>query len=150
VGTLRNEKALEFRVPIPPALHATVVNRRVTVTLAWMTPINPRHSRYRVARLWVDLPDGLLRVDRAEGDWRQLRQGTLQHEVFEGASAVPVMDGAYLSVRVNCVADAGRILEPVEFALCVSLEVAEGVALPIYEQVRERIAPRVGVQAGRG
>lgn len=148
VGGLRNEKALEFRVPVPPALHAMVVARRVTVTLAWMTPINPRHSKYRVARLWVDLPDDPLHGDRAEGEWRQLRQGTIHHEVFEGDRAVPIVDGTHLRVRVNCVADAGRISETVDFALCVSLEVAEGVALPIYQQVRDRITPRVGVQAG--
>jgi len=148
VGTLRNEKALEFRVPIPRALHATVVGRRVTATLAWMTPVNPRHSKYRVARLWVDLPDGALRGERTEGEWRQLRLGTVHHEVFRGARAVPVDDETYLSVRVNCVADAGRIVEPVKFALCVSLEVAEGVALPIYEQVRGRVSPQVGIQSG--
>lgn len=148
VGTLRNEKALEFRVPIPRALHAMVVGRRVTATLAWMTPVNPRHSKYRVARLWVDLPDGDLRGDRTEGEWRQLRQGTIHHEVFHGARAVPVDDETYLSVRVNCVADAGRIFEPVAFALCVSLEVAEGVEIPIYEQIRDRIVPRVSIRGG--
>jgi len=149
VGTLRHEKALEFRVPIPRALHATVVSRRVTATLAWMTPVNPRHSKYRVARLWIDLPDGDLRGERTEGDWRQLRQGTVHHEVFQGALAVPVDDDTYLSIRVNCLADAGRRVAPVKFALCVSLEVKEGVALPIYEQVRDRVAARVGVRAGR-
>lgn len=148
VGALRNEKALEFRVPYPPALHATVVKRKITVTLAWMTPINPRHSKYRVARLWVDLPEGPLRGDRAEGEWRQLRQGTIHHEVFEESRAAVVQDGTTLAVRVNCLADAGPIKEPVRFALCVSLEVAEGVNLPIYQQVRERVAPRVGVQLG--
>jgi len=147
VGTLRNEKALEFRVPIPRGLHATVINRRVTATLAWMSPINPRHSKYRVARLWLDLPEGPMRGDRTQGDWRQLRQGTLHHEVFEGNLAVPILEGTHLSVRVNCVADAGRIVEPVEFALCVSLEIAEGVDIPIYEQVRESIAPMVRVGA---
>lgn len=148
VGTLRNEKALEFRVPIPRALHATVVGRRVTTTLAWLTPVNPRHSKYRVARLWVDLPDGDLRGDREDGEWRQLRQGTIHHEVFHGARAIPVDDETYLSVRVNCVADAGRIFDPIAFALCVSLEIAEGVDIPIYEQIRDRIAQRVGIRGG--
>lgn len=147
VGTLKNNKALEFRVPLPPSLHATVVKRRVTTTLAWMSPVNPRHSKYRVARLWVDLPDEPLRGDRVQGEWRQLRQGTLHHEVFEQSRAVPILDGAFLSVRVNCVAEAGRIDEPVEFALCVSLEIGEGVDLPIYQEIRERVAPRVAVQA---
>ena len=74
----------------------------------------------------------------------------MQHEVFVGARAVPVVDGQSLRVRVNCMSDAGRIMEPVEFALCVSLEVAEDVALPIYDQVRARIETRVGVRTGRG
>jgi len=148
VGALKNDKALEFRVPYPPALHATVVRRKLTVTLAWLTPINARHSKYRVARLWVDLPEGPLRGDRAEGDRRQLRQGTIHHEVFEESRAAVVQDGTTLAVRVNCLADAGPIKEPVRFALCVSLEVEEGVTLPIYRQVRERVALRVGVQSG--
>ncbi len=146
VGTLKNDKAMEFRVPYPQALHATVVKRKLTVTLAWMTPINPRHSKYRVARLWVDLPEGTLRGDRAEGEWRQLRQGTIHHEVFEESRAAVIQEGTTLAVRVNCVADAGPLKESVQFALCVSLEVAEGVNLPIYEQVRERVASRIGVQ----
>jgi hypothetical protein len=99
-------------------------------------------------RLWVDLPDGDLRGERTEEEWRQLRLGTIHHEVFTGMRAVPINDETYLSVRVNCVADAGRIVEPVKFALCVSLEVAQGVALPIYEQVRNRVSTKVGVRDG--
>ena len=148
VGDLRNEKAWEFRVPIPEALNATLVRRRLTVTLAWFTSPNPRHSKYRTARLWVDLPADPLRLQRLEGEARQLQLGTLQHETFEGEGAVPVVPGQHLVVRVNCVADAGRLVGPVEFALCVSLEVAEGVALPIYEQVRARISQQVTVGAG--
>ncbi|WP_093237754.1 S8 family peptidase [Variovorax sp. EL159] len=151
VGELRNEKAWEFRVPVPEALNATLVKRRLTVTLSWFTPPNARHSKYRTARLWVDLPDDPLRLTRLEGEARQLQLGTLQHETFEGEGAVPVIPGQNLVIRVNCLADAGRLDNPVEFALCVSLEVAEGVALPIYEQVRARITPRVavGVEASR-
>lgn len=147
IGELRNEKAWEFRVPIPEALNATLVKRRLTVTLSWFTPTNPRHSKYRVARLWVDLPEDPLNLNRLEGEARQLQLGTLQHETFEGEGAVPVVPGQNLVVRVNCLADAGRLDHPIKFALCVSLEVAEGVALPIYEQVRARITPRVEVGA---
>jgi len=145
VGELRNEKAWEFRVPIPEALNATLVKRRLTVTLSWFTPTNARHSKYRVARLWVDVSGEVLRLARSEGEWRQLQLGTLQHEIFEGEGAVPIVPGQSMVVRVNCLADAGRLDHPVDFALCVSLEVAEGVSLPIYEQVRARITPRISV-----
>ena len=147
VGELRNQKAWEFRVPIPEALNATLVKRRLTVTLSWFTPLNARHSKYRTARLWVDVSEDPLRLARLEGESRQLQLGTLQHEIFEGEGAVPVVPGQSLVVRVNCLADAGRLDNPVDFALCVSLEVAEGVALPIYEQVRARITPRITVGA---
>lgn len=146
VGQLRNDRAWEFQVPIPESLHATLVRRRLTVTLAWFTPPNPRHSKYRTARLWVDLPTDPLRLLRLEGEARQLQLGTLQHETFEGEGAVPVVPGQHLVVRVNCVADAGRLVDPVEFALCISLEVAEGVALPIYQQIRARISPQITVE----
>lgn len=148
VGELRNKQALEFLVPIPPSLHAFTGMRRLTVTLAWFTPINPRHSRYRIARLWADLPDDPLHVKQVrEGESQQLRLGTVHHEVFEGTAAPVVADGQSLRVRVNCKADAGALKAPVEFALCVSLEVAEGVAVPVYDEVRERIASRVAVRA---
>lgn len=147
IGALKNNKALEFKLPMPVALHANVVRRRITATLAWMTPINPRHSKYRVARMWLDLPNEPMRGDRVQGEHRQLRLGTVHHEIFESARALAVVDDTTQSIRVNCMADAGRIDLPIEFALCVSLEVAEGVGLPIYQQVRERVAQRVGVRA---
>ena len=144
-GALGNEKAVEFRVPIPVAFNASLVKRRLTVTLAWFTPINPRHSKYRAARMWADVPDLPLGMTRSEGEKGQLRLGTLHHEVFESQAATPVVAGQVLIVRVNCVADAGRLWGPVEFALCVTLEAAEGSRLPIYEQVRERLGQRVGI-----
>ena len=146
-GELRNEKAWEFHVPIPESLNATRVKRRLTATLSWFTPTNARHSKYRAARLWVDVSAEALLLERSEGESRQLQLGTLQHEIFESDGAVPVVPGQSLVLRVNCLADAGRLDSPVEFALCVSLEVAEGVPLPIYEQVRARITPRIPVGA---
>lgn len=147
VGDLRNKKALEFLVPVPEALNATVLRRRLTVTLAWLTPVNSRHSKYRTARLWVDFPNDPLRLTRLEGESKQLQLGTLQHEIWEGDGAVPIVGGQNLVVRVSCVADAGRLVDAAEFALCVSLEVAEGVELPIYEQVRARVSQQVNIAA---
>ncbi|VVE49435.1 hypothetical protein PAN31108_04609 [Pandoraea anhela] len=147
IGQLRNERALEFRVPLPIGLNARVLMRRLTVTLAWLSPVNPRHSHYRTARLWVDVLDDPLGLTRSDVEWRQARSGTLQHEIFEGENAVPVIDDQDLVLRVNCLADAGALTDPVDFALCVSLEVAEGVDVPIYQQIRDRIQQRVSVRS---
>ena len=132
-------------MPLPLSLNANRVKRRLTATLAWLTPANPRHSKYRVARLWIDVPDNDLRLKRTNGESRQVQQGTLQHEVFEGESAVPIVDGQEMVIRVNCVADAGRLNDSVEFALCVTLEVGEGLSLPIYGEIRARVTQRVEI-----
>ena len=53
-GDLASEEGHVYRIPIPPALHAQAIRRRLALTLAWFTPINPRHRNYRIADLWVD------------------------------------------------------------------------------------------------
>ena len=144
-GELRDGEALEFRVPLPPSLNARLVKRRLTITLAWMSPVNPRHAKYRAARLWVKPPDTDFSVSRMNCDWQRVQRGTVQHEVLEGESAIPFVDGADLVFKVNCAEDGGRLQAPVPFALCVTLEVGEGVELPIYQEVQERVSTRIGV-----
>ena len=144
-GELRNGEALEFRVPLPPSLNAKVVKRRLTFTLTWMSPINARHSKYRAARLWVKPPDEQLSVSRVNCDWQRVRQGTVQHEIFEGDSAVAFSDGTDLVFKVNCAEDGGRLRTPVPFALAVTLEVGEGVEVPIYQEVQARVSTRISI-----
>lgn len=144
-GELRDGEALEFRVPIPPSLNAQLVKRRLTITLAWMSPVNPRHAKYRAARLWVKPPDTDFNVSRMNCDWQRVQRGTVQHEVLEGESAIPFVEGADLVFKVNCAEDGGKLQALVPFALCVTLEVGEGVELPIYQEVRDRVSTRIGV-----
>lgn len=146
VGELKNDEALEFRAPLPPCLIAQTVKRRLTVTLAWLTPINVRNSKYRAARLWISPPTNEYGVSRASYQWQHVRRGTLQHEILEGQDALAFVDGSEVVFKVNCSEDAGSITAPVPFALCVTLEVAEGVALPIYQEIRDRVSIKVGVQ----
>jgi hypothetical protein len=145
-GELRNETAVQFRVPVPPCLHALPRQRKLIVTLAWLSPVNVKHSKYRTARLWVDAPVQQLRLTRSECDPQQVRVGTVQHEVLIGDSAVPIVDGDELVFTVNCKADAGRLSAAAKFALCATLEVAQELQLPIYDEVRARIQPRAAIR----
>jgi len=45
----------------------------------------------------------VLQTDRICVDWQTVQRGTLQHEIFEGGSAVAFVDGAKVIVKVNCV-----------------------------------------------
>ncbi len=172
-GDLGKDEAHRFRIPLPPSLASRREWRRLTVTLAWWSPIRSSHQKYRQAALWfepygeqrfetrtyssgyertvpvgtVEAFDALRRlaVSRREVDHQQVRNGTVQHEIFEGESAVPFLDGDEFHIQVNCRAEAGRLSASVPYALAVTLEVAEGVGVPIYPEIRDRI--RVPVTA---
>jgi hypothetical protein len=89
---------------------------------------------------------GELRVKRHNSvDDKAATRGTVQHEIYEGDDALAYVDGATFKCKVNCFADAGKLEGAVRFALCVSLEVAEGSEIQVYKEIRERISPTVGI-----
>ncbi len=139
-GELNAEEGHVYNVPLPPALSAQTVKRRLTITLAWFTPINPRHRSYRVADLWFDPPWKELRVKRADLDDKAPTRGTVQHEVLEGTNAVSIIDGDTMPVQVNCRPEAAsKINAAIPYALLVSLETAQPLATSIYTQVKAKI-----------
>ncbi|HUT32865.1 MAG TPA: S8 family peptidase [Planctomycetota bacterium] len=146
-GSLAADKAHVHQFPLPPSLSGVRGWRRLTVTLAWLTPINPLHQAWRRADLWFNPLDHPLRVDRQQADWQAVQRGTVQHEVFKGVRASAFTDGESIGIQVNCKAGAGTLEQSVPYALAVSLEVGEEIAIPIYDEVRVRIqAARVRVQ----
>jgi hypothetical protein len=151
-GELGAGEAHVYNVPLPPALSAQTIGRRLAITLAWLSPINPRHRSYRVADLWFDPPSAELRVKRKDADHDAVTRGTVQHEVLEGNAAVPITEGDVMPVQVNCRPDAAsRLVGPVPYALMVSLETAVPLAVSVYDQVRvalDRLRVPVTVRAG--
>lgn len=148
VGALREDSAFEFSAPLPPSLAGTTEWRRMTATLAWISPTNHAHQGYRRARLWMTDVGSGLGVDRENSvEHNAARRGTVQHQIFEGARALAYVDGATFTCKVNCAKDAGDFAEPIRFCLCVSLEVAIESAIPLYQEIRQRIQPPVQVVA---
>ena len=148
-GELSDGKADIYTLPLPPSLASQTVKRRLSITLAYLSPVIPKSWKYRTAALWFEiLKTGAtvnLADDRQDADWKAVRRGTVQHEVFDGEKAEPFIDGATIQIKVNCRKDAGNIKSPVPYGLVVSLEVAEGVDIhiPVYEEIKSRIATRV-------
>lgn len=144
-GLLSDGDADVFELPLPPSLSATLEKRRLTVTLAYFSPISINTQKYRTASLWFDVNNSALTPNRQDAQWQMVRRGTVQHEIFEGEQALPINDKDCIEIKVNCRADAGKIKAPIAYGLVVSLEVAEGIDLPIYEEIQARIRPTVAV-----
>ena len=146
-GQLRDSEAHEYPVPLPPSLSGVRGFRRIVVTLAWISPIRPRHRNYRGAALWFDIENSKLAANRRDIEWRSARNGTLQHEIFEGERAAAFAETETLQIKVNCRADADSLPETIRYSLVVSIEVAEELRVPVYDEIAIRIRPTVPVRA---
>ena len=135
-----------YSLPLPPALSAQHIHKRLTITLAWLTPVNCQHRAYRRSALSFQPANlQLLAVDRTGVDSHLAGRGTVQHEVFEGARASPYVDGDAIILRVSCRADAGELNDPIRYAIAVTLETAGPQPVPIYDEISVRVRPTIRV-----
>jgi len=146
-GTIGKDGEHTYRFPLPSSLASRTTNRRITLTLAWLTPVNPQNRFYRRAALKL-VPGGQAKAlaSRIEADSNDACRGTLQHEVLEGGQAVPYAPGAAIELAVTCREDAGPLEVALPYAIMASVEVPQEVGLPIYEEVRQALHVPVGVR----
>ena len=146
-GAIAEDAAHSYRFPLPASLSSQTARRRVTVTLVWLTPINPFHNGYRSAALTLE-PGGLansgdLLGDRTNVDKYGARRGTVQHDVHVGERAVPFAPGSALELVVGCRASAGVLGQSVPYAALVTIEIPQELGFPIYQEVRQALRPQV-------
>ncbi|WBU62208.1 S8 family peptidase [Paracoccus albus] len=153
IGSVAADSALLYRIPIPGGLDGQRAFRALTATLAWFTPINARHQGYRRAALdispgtdekyWItDQRESYQPTDKA------IVRGTLLHERRTGERAAVFVDNGELLLRISCRAVAGELNEEIPYALAISFEVGIEAGIPVYEDIRARIAPQVGIGVG--
>ncbi|MCA1681675.1 MAG: peptidase S8, partial [Actinobacteria bacterium] len=136
-GSISQGQRQRHSVPLPPALATTTEWRRLTVTLSWLSPINPRSQVHRMARLLFQPQEDRLDLGRTEADHNAARRGTVQHEVLEGTDAVAFAAGSVLAIDVDCRVDAGKLDTPIRYGIAASLEMATTVQADIHAQVRQ-------------
>jgi hypothetical protein len=147
VGTIAADTGLLYRIPLPDSLNGVLAPRAFTVTLAWFSPINPRHQGYRMAALdvtagtdekyWIAPQRTCQPTDKA------IVRGTVFHERRSGDEATIFVDDGYLNLRVSCRANAGNLADPIPFALAVSFEVGVEAGIPVYDEVSVKLAAQV-------
>jgi hypothetical protein len=151
---IKQDQIHEYEFPLPIGLASQPLWRCLIITLAWFSPVNPKHRNLREAKLQFS-PSGTkweesdLKLKRCDGDWMQVMRGTVQHEVLEGDNLISAyQDGAVLRLKVECKKDATeRLDEFIPYAIAVTLEVKEGVDIPIYQQIRAKIKPQIPLRA---
>jgi hypothetical protein len=146
-GSISANERQTFTLPLPTSLAATTEWRRLTITLGWISEVNPRTRKHRMARLSFDPPGEHLGVDRTEAEYWVARAGTVQHEILEGDRAVAFASGDVLEVNVDCRVDAGRLSAPVRYGIAATLEIAAAVQADIHAEVRQQLRIRLRERA---
>lgn len=150
---IKENQVHQYRFPLPLGLSGSQEWRRMVVTLAWFSPINSAHRNLREAKLelqpggsWDKVP---LKLKRVDSDFNQILRGTVQHEILEGNNQISAYEeDGHILLQVTCKKDATEKLdESIPYGLAVTLEVAEGIGIPIYQQIRAKIKPQVAVSA---
>ena len=134
-----------FEIPLPEGLRSSTHWRCLRLTLAWFSPINPKHQAYRRARLALEIPTTsrkLLEVDRAEVHSQAAVRGTVQHELLDGSDAPLFVDGDRFGVAVTARARAGALEDDIRFGLVATLETAMEADIAVREQMRQRVRLR--------
>jgi hypothetical protein len=147
IGSIAPESSLLYRVPLPDGLDGVRALRAITITLAWFSPVNPRHQGYRMAALdvasgsdqkfWIAPHRSLQPTDKA------IARGTVFHERRTGEAASVFVDDGHLLLRLTCRAAAGNLGDNVPYALAISMEVGVEAGIPVYDQVRVKLAQPV-------
>lgn len=149
-GALKKDKGDVFKLPLHVDFSSRLVKRKLTVTLAYISPIVASKQAYRKAQLWFEIDDNEKRLipdgARQNSDWRAVRKGTLQHEIFVGENPV-VWNDEDLKIKVNCTKDAANLKasETIPYCIFVSFEIAEGLGIDLYSAVKTQIHQRVSI-----
>lgn len=105
---------------------------------------------YRLAKFKAG-PGGDKKFSIGAGNAKQqpshnaLGKGTVYHHRWEGEDAADFVDDGNLVLDVTCSPAAGELDDPITYAVVATLEVGQGVAVPVYERVRERLREAVRV-----
>jgi hypothetical protein len=144
VGTITPGEANLYRIPLPEGLDGVRALRSLVITVAWTSPINPRHQGYRMAAIDISTP--------SEDKWwmasdrfsyqptdKAVVRGTTLHERRTDEAATVFVDDGHILLRVGCKASAGELSADVPYAIALSFEVAAELGIPVYDQVKARV-----------
>jgi hypothetical protein len=74
-GGLKDNEAHVFKLPLPPSLGSRTDWRKLTVTLAWISPVSTSTQRYRTASLWFETNNNSIASNRSNVDGKLVRRG---------------------------------------------------------------------------
>jgi hypothetical protein len=150
-GELGKDESHSYELPLPNKISSLSINKQLTITLAWFSPINFSSNKYKKASLYVDNIRGKntteqdIDWDGSLYDFNSSKRGTVQHLRYEGTGADAYIDDSSLNLRVNCRENAEKLSEKIKYSLAVTFEIIDNTTINIYNEIRQRIAQKIRI-----
>lgn len=149
-GDIKQGDGYLYEIPIPFDFHTQKYRRKLTVTLAYFSPVRPTTLKYREKQVWFTLDAGSnVAGPRLEFDYNAVTRGTLQHEVFETEDITVWDENSSLVIKVNCRDDASKTPADtmIPYALFATFEMAPEYDVDVYQEVVSRVRIRDAITA---
>jgi hypothetical protein len=151
LGSLGAAEEQDLLLPLPEGLNVRET-KRITATLAWLSPVNWQHRQYRRAAMSFTKPTGTPKLDSPvdlSDDDAKRGSGTIKHLTWETEKAFATGQGSNVALKVKCLEQAGGLGgERIPYAVALSLWVAPTLNIDVYTQVRQQVMPQVTVRPG--
>lgn len=128
-----------YDLPLPHSIRNKAEWRRLSITLAYWAPATHGLKRYRAAKVYFTAPElGLVQGERVDAYYSAVQRGSLQHEVIDGSRVIAFRDNATFPVHVECMrgGQRGGKIDPIRYALVVSIETAAETSVTVHDEVR--------------
>lgn len=149
LGSLGAAEEQDLLLPLPEGLNVRET-KRITATLAWLSPVNWQHRQYRRAAMSFTKPTGTPKLDSPvdiSDDDAKRGSGTIKHLTWETEKAFATGQGSNVALKVKCLEQAGGLSgERIPYAVALSLWVAPTLNIDVYAQVRQQVMPQVAVR----
>lgn len=135
-GVIKHDEGQDYYLPLPASLSANTANRRLIVTLAWLSPVDHLHPDYRDAQLWASPAHTIINASQNDYYQHYTMNGTVFHEVRRGTDAANFTKNDTMGIKVSCVSRKENRRLTVPYAIVVTLDTPDS-ELPIYEEIKQ-------------
>jgi len=151
-GELKKDESHSYELPLPSEISALHISKQLTITLAWLSPLNFTSNKYKKAALYIDNISGknstenYIDWDGSLYDFNASKRGTVQHLRYQGTGADAYIDDSILKIKINCREDAVKLSESIKYGLAVTFELIDNITINIYNEIKQRIAQKIRIK----
>lgn len=150
-GEMKVKDSISYKFPLPASLSKQELLKRLIITLAWLSPINPSSdTSYRGAKIKFDYKSSKQKMGVSDliYEHNMIEKGTVAHGLLEGDDVAQFIDGESLEIKLDSSGIGINADLMIPYALVVTIDTPGSEDLNIYQEVKEKL-DRIHAEEGQ-